>query len=177
MVLFVVVANVCGIGTPTISISTYLLVSLNAELERGAKNWLPGAAWMDFHTPVTVDGRDTPWLRFTKICIRFETAYLKWVCHYIRAVSEKHVIFLLLPVKQVFVFFFRHILVISFFCSSFQSFSGKFPEIAKNLPLSIISTLKERERLGETVGDRSVDCCPWPCWWVAVTHLRLTTLL
>lgn len=77
---------------------------------------------------------------------------------------EKHVIFLLLPVKQVFFFFPRHILVISFFCSSLELFSGKFPEIAKNLPLSIISTLKERERLGETTGDRSVDCRPWPCW-------------
>ena len=74
MVLFVVVANFCGIGTPTISVSRYLLVLLKAELETGAKNWLPGAVWMDFRTPVIIDGRDTPWLRFMKIYIRFETA-------------------------------------------------------------------------------------------------------
>ena len=118
-VLFVVVANFCGIGTAAISISSYLLVSLNTELERGAKNWLPGTAWMDFHTPITTDGRDTPWLRFTKICIRFETAYLKWVYHYIRAVRNM-LFFFFYPWNKLFFFFSpRHILVISFFLQFF----------------------------------------------------------
>ena len=164
MVLFVVVANVCGIGTPTISISTYLLVSLNAELERGAKNWLPGAAWMDFHTPVTVDGRDTPWLRFTKICIRFETAYLKWVCHYIRAVSEKHVIFLPLPVKQVFVFFFQTYPCNFFFLQFFQVVLWKISwNCQESATFNNINSEREREARRDRGGQK--------CWLLPMAML------
>ena len=164
MVLFVVVANFCGIGTPTISISIYLLVSLNAELERGAKNWLPGAAWMDFHTPVTIDRRDTPWLRFMKICIRFETVYLKWVYHYIRPVSEKHVIFLLLPVKQVFFFFFRHILVISFFLQFFGVILWKISwNCQESATFNNINSERERKARG--------DCGGQKCWLLPMAML------
>ena len=146
MVLFVVVANFCGIGTPTISVSRYLWVSLKAELEIGAKTLAPRSSmdglshtsnnwWERYPMAQIYENIHQIWNSLTEMSIPLYQS-CKWeTCYFSSFTSET-------------IFFFRHILVIPVFCSSFKLFSGKFPEIAKNLPLSIISTLKERKRLG-----------------------------